>query len=122
LSLVNFGDSITAVVFMYSAIWHQNESSARQREWRVIFAAEHHLSRRPNGGSRARRPSLCRLQSLAWSGTSPPDLRGAVGIDRRGDPSDGFLLLFVGLVVVVPILAHSSWHLNRKVVEPAGRG
>ena len=31
----------------------------------------------------------------------------------------GFLLLFVGLAVAVPILAHSSWHLYRKVVEPA---
>ncbi len=31
----------------------------------------------------------------------------------------GFLLLFVGLAVVVPILAHASWHLYRKVVEPA---
>jgi len=30
----------------------------------------------------------------------------------------GFLLLFVGLAVAVPILAHSSWHLYRKVVEP----
>ena len=28
----------------------------------------------------------------------------------------GFLLLFVGLAVVVPILAHSSWHLYRRVV------
>ena len=31
----------------------------------------------------------------------------------------GFLLLFVGLAVAVPILAHSSWHLYRKVVEQA---
>jgi uncharacterized membrane protein len=31
----------------------------------------------------------------------------------------GFLLLLVGLAVAVPILAHSSWHLYRKVVEPA---
>jgi uncharacterized membrane protein len=30
----------------------------------------------------------------------------------------GFLLLFVGLSVAVPILAHASWHLYRKVVEP----
>jgi len=30
-----------------------------------------------------------------------------------------FLLLFVGLAVAVPVLAHSSWHLYRKVVEPA---
>jgi len=28
----------------------------------------------------------------------------------------GFLLLFVGLAVAVPILAHSSWHLYRRVV------
>jgi len=31
----------------------------------------------------------------------------------------GFLLLFIGLAVAVPILAHASWHLYRKVVEPA---
>ncbi len=31
----------------------------------------------------------------------------------------GFLLLFVGLAVAVPVLAHASWHLYRKVVEPA---
>jgi len=31
----------------------------------------------------------------------------------------GFLLLFVGLAIAVPVLAHSSWHLYRKVVEPA---
>jgi uncharacterized membrane protein len=31
----------------------------------------------------------------------------------------GFLLLFVGLAVAVPILAHATWHLYRKVVEPA---
>ena len=31
----------------------------------------------------------------------------------------GFLLLFVGLAVTVPILGHSSWHLYRKVVDHA---
>lgn len=31
----------------------------------------------------------------------------------------GFLLLFVGLAVTVPVLAHSSWHLYRKVVDHA---
>jgi uncharacterized membrane protein len=31
----------------------------------------------------------------------------------------GFALLFVGLAVVVPILAHATWHLYRKLVEPA---
>jgi len=29
----------------------------------------------------------------------------------------GFLLLFVGLAVAVPVLAHSSWHLYRRVVD-----
>jgi uncharacterized membrane protein len=29
----------------------------------------------------------------------------------------GFLLLFVGLAVAVPILGHSSWHLYRKTVD-----
>ena len=29
----------------------------------------------------------------------------------------GFLLLFVGLPFVVPILAHASWHLYRRVVQ-----
>lgn len=33
----------------------------------------------------------------------------------------GFLLLFVGLSVAVPILAHASWHLYRRVVEPSVR-
>lgn len=33
----------------------------------------------------------------------------------------GFLLLFVGLAVAVPILAHASWHLYRRVVEPAAQ-
>ena len=31
----------------------------------------------------------------------------------------GFLPLFVGLAVPVPILAHSSWHLYRKIVDSA---
>jgi uncharacterized membrane protein len=31
----------------------------------------------------------------------------------------GFLLLFVGLAVTVPILGHSTWHLYRKVVDHA---
>jgi uncharacterized membrane protein len=30
----------------------------------------------------------------------------------------GFLLAFVGLAIVVPILGHATWHLYRKVVEP----
>ena len=34
----------------------------------------------------------------------------------------GTLPFFVGLAVVMPVLAHSSWHLYRKVVEPDLRG
>ena len=30
----------------------------------------------------------------------------------------GSLPLFFGLAVVLPVLAHSTWHLYRKVVEP----
>src|SRR5262249_29081477 len=32
----------------------------------------------------------------------------------------GFMLLFVGLAVTVPILGHATWHLYRRVVEPPG--
>jgi uncharacterized membrane protein len=31
----------------------------------------------------------------------------------------GFLTLFVGLAVVIPVLGHATWHLYRRVVEPA---
>jgi uncharacterized membrane protein len=31
----------------------------------------------------------------------------------------GYFLVFVGLALAVPILAHASWHLYRRVVEPA---
>jgi len=31
----------------------------------------------------------------------------------------GFVLLFVGLAVTVPVLGHATWHLYRRVVEPA---
>jgi uncharacterized membrane protein len=33
----------------------------------------------------------------------------------------GFLLVFVGLAVAIPILAHSSWHLYRRVVVHGDR-
>ena len=32
----------------------------------------------------------------------------------------GSIPLFAGLAVVIPILGHATWHLYRKVVEPAG--
>jgi uncharacterized membrane protein len=30
----------------------------------------------------------------------------------------GFALVFVGLAVTVPVLAHATWHLYRRIVEP----
>jgi hypothetical protein len=39
------------------------------------------------------------------------------GLIVAGSLAIGFLLMFAGLAVVVPVLAHSTWHLYRK-----GRG
>jgi uncharacterized membrane protein len=44
------------------------------------------------------------------------------GLIVAGSLAIDFLLMFAGLAVVVPVLAHSTWHLYRKVVEPVGRG
>jgi len=43
------------------------------------------------------------------------------GLIVAGSLAIGFLLVFAGLAVVVPVLAHSTWHLYRKVVEPASQ-
>ena len=40
------------------------------------------------------------------------------GLIVAGSLAIGFLLFFAGLAVVVPVLAHSTWHLYRKAVEP----
>jgi uncharacterized membrane protein len=42
------------------------------------------------------------------------------GLIVAGSLAIGFFLVFAGLAVVVPVLAHSTWHLYRKVVEPVG--
>lgn len=34
----------------------------------------------------------------------------------------GSLPLFAGLVIVLPVLGHATWHLYRKVIEPASAG
>jgi len=34
----------------------------------------------------------------------------------------GFATLLVGLAIVLPVLGHGTWHLYRKVVEPASGG
>ena len=43
------------------------------------------------------------------------------GLIVAGSLAIDFLLMFAGLAVVVPVLAHATWHLYRKVVEPATR-
>ena len=43
------------------------------------------------------------------------------GLIVAGSLAIDFLLMFAGLAVVVPVLAHSTWHLYRRVVEPVGR-
>jgi uncharacterized membrane protein len=44
------------------------------------------------------------------------------GLIVAGSLAIGFLSAFAGLAVVVPVLAHSTWHLYRKVVEPVASG
>ncbi|GAC1553959.1 MAG: DUF2189 domain-containing protein [Beijerinckiaceae bacterium] len=34
----------------------------------------------------------------------------------------GFVTLFIGLAIVMPVLGHATWHLYRRVVEPAAAG
>jgi uncharacterized membrane protein len=46
-----------------------------------------------------------------------PFTMGLWGLTIAASLMTGFLLAFIGLAFVVPILAHASWHLYRKVVE-----
>jgi uncharacterized membrane protein len=46
------------------------------------------------------------LTMLAW------------GLIVAGSLLLGSLPVFIGLVIVIPVLGHASWHLYRKVVEP----
>jgi len=39
------------------------------------------------------------------------------GIDRRIVPDARFLIAFLGLAFMLPILVHANWHLYRKVVQ-----
>ena len=41
-----------------------------------------------------------------------------LGVHRRGAPAVGFIPLFFGLAVTLPILGHATWHLYRRVVGP----
>ena len=45
-----------------------------------------------------------------------PGADGRLGPDRGGRPAVGSLPLLLGLIVVMPVLGHATWHLYRKVV------
>jgi uncharacterized membrane protein len=47
-----------------------------------------------------------------------PITLAAWGLIVAGLLAIGFGLMFVGLAVTVPVLAHSTWHLYRRIVEP----
>jgi uncharacterized membrane protein len=47
---------------------------------------------------------------------------GKLCVNKQVQTAIGILLVFAGLAIVVPILAHSTWHLYRKVEEQAASG
>jgi len=50
-----------------------------------------------------------------------PIMMAAWGLIVAGGLFVGSLPFLLGLCVVMPVLGHTSWHLYRKVVEPASR-
>ena len=63
--------------------------------------------------------ALAAVQTSIRSVLANPFTMAVWGVIIAAILAMGFLLLFVGLAVAVPILAHASWHLYRRVVEPA---
>ena len=45
-----------------------------------------------------------------------PGADGGLGADRGGRPGAGSIPVLLGLIVVMPVLGHATWHLYRKVV------
>lgn len=65
--------------------------------------------------------ALAAVQTSITSVLANPVTMAVWGLIIAAILAIGFLLLFVGLAVAVPILAHASWHLYRRVVEPAAQ-
>jgi uncharacterized membrane protein len=63
--------------------------------------------------------TLVAVQTSVMSVLANPFTMAVWGLIIAAVLAIGILLLFVGLAVAVPILAHASWHLYRRVVEPA---
>jgi hypothetical protein len=96
-------------------IWHRDRfpfcRGRPERERRLLSNASRPRCRRPNRNSNVRQGRLVNPFTMAlW------------GLIVAASLAGGFLLVFAGLAVVVPVLAHSTWHLYRKVVELAGQG
>ena len=51
------------------------------------------------------------------SGFDASPAHGAVGILIMGLSMMGILSLFIGLIVIVPMLGHASWHAYRDLVD-----
>jgi uncharacterized membrane protein len=62
--------------------------------------------------------ALVAVQTSVRSVLANPFTMAVWGLIIAAVLATGFLILFVGLAVAVPILAHASWHLYRRVVEP----
>lgn len=52
--------------------------------------------------------------------TANPGTMAVWGLIVTGGLAIGFMLVFVGLLVVMPVLGHATWHLYRKVVTRSG--
>src|SRR5262249_34417579 len=62
--------------------------------------------------------AIVAAQTSVRAGLRNPLMMAAWGLFVAVALVIGSLPLFVGLAVVMPVLAHSSWHLYRKLVEP----
>ena len=62
--------------------------------------------------------AIVAAQTSVRAGLRNPLMMAAWGLFVAVALVSGSLPFFVGLAVVMPVLAHSSWHLYRKVVEP----
>ncbi|MBO0734343.1 MAG: DUF2189 domain-containing protein, partial [Methylocapsa sp.] len=63
--------------------------------------------------------ALAAVQTSVRSVLANPFTMAVWGLIIAAVLTAGLLLVFVGLALAVPILAHASWHLYRRVVEPS---
>ena len=66
--------------------------------------------------ARPRRRALHRGGDVGPRGHDQSRPHGCLGADCRRRPGDRVDTLFLGLIVVMPVLGHATWHLYRKLV------